>query len=112
MPAATMLVCVSAFACLAMAMERHQQTIFGTMLSRAASLRFRCAGWFGLAVALWLCIAARGWGLGLVYYSGCTSFAAGVVYCALIAYERRASVRVIETPGVRQDRRARHHSLK
>ena len=85
---AHLLLCVLAFACLALAMARHQAAVFGRDLSGAASRSLRSIGWGGLAAALWLTIAARGWSLGLVYYSGCTSLAAGIVFCALIAHER------------------------
>ena len=85
---AHLLLCVLAFACLALAMARHQAAVFGKSLSRAASRSLRGIGWGGLAAALWLTIAARGWGLGLVYYSGCASLAAGIVLCALAAHER------------------------
>lgn len=83
--------CVLAFACLAMAVERHQPMLFGAPLERARARVLRGAGWTGLLVALWLAVAARGWALGLVWYSGSTSLAAGVIYGLLIAYERRAS---------------------
>ena len=44
-----------------------------------------------LLLALWLSVAARGWGLGLVFYSGHTSAAAGVVFLALVAWGRRSA---------------------
>jgi len=85
---AHLLLCVLAFACLALAMARHQAAVFGKDLTRAASRSLRGIGWGALLAALWLAIAARGWILGLVYYSGCASLAAGIVFCALIAHER------------------------
>ena len=85
---AHLLLCVLAFACLALAMPRHQAAVFGKGLSRAASRSLRGAGWAGLIATLWLTIAARGCSLGLVYYSGCASLAAGIVFCALVAHER------------------------
>jgi hypothetical protein len=88
---AQLLLCVLAMACLALAMARHQAAVFGKGLSRAASRGLRGAGWAGLIAALWLTVAARGWSLGLVYYSGCASLAAGIVFCALIAHERRST---------------------
>jgi hypothetical protein len=88
---ACLLLCVPAFACLALAMARHQDAVFGKSLSRGASRTLRGIGWAGLLAALWPAVAARGWGLGLVYYSGCTSLAAGIVFCALIAHERRSA---------------------
>jgi hypothetical protein len=80
---------VAAFACLAVAMERHQETVFGASLTHAASRILRCAGWCGLLIALWLVVQARGWALGLVHYSGITSIAAGIVYGFLIVCEQR-----------------------
>lgn len=81
--------CVLAFACLALAMVRHQEAVFGKALTRAASRVFRGSGWSGLLMALWLSVSAgHGYAVGLVYFVGCTSFSAGVVYGALIAHER------------------------
>lgn len=85
--------CVAAFMCLAMAMERHQETVFDGRLAAAVSRVLRCAGWCGLLIALWLAVAERGWALGLVWYSGCTSLAAGIVYALLIIMARRFSPR-------------------
>lgn len=85
---AHLLLCVLAFACLALSMARHQAAVFGEDLSRAASRGLRGIGWACLLAALWLMVAARGWSLGLVYYGGCISLAAGVVFCALIAHDR------------------------
>lgn len=83
-----LLLCVFAFACLAMAMARHQQTVFGRTLPGAGTRCFRGAGWVALLIALWLAVADRGWALGLVGYGGSTSVAAGIVYGALIVRER------------------------
>lgn len=88
-----LILCVPAFACLALAMERHQAMLFGAALALMATRALRVAGWLGLLVALWLAVAAQGWALGLVWYSGCTSLAAGVVYGLLITYEQRAAAR-------------------
>ncbi|CAD6517830.1 hypothetical protein LMG27952_00906 [Paraburkholderia hiiakae] len=88
-----LMLCVPAFACLAMAMERHQETLFGALLSAAASRVLRCAGWSALFVALWLAVAGKGWALGLVWYSGCTSLGAGIVYGLLIVFAKRMSAR-------------------
>ncbi|QGZ65760.1 DUF3325 domain-containing protein [Paraburkholderia acidisoli] len=88
-----LILCVPAFVCLALAMERHQRLVFGAALSRVAARTLRVTGWLGLVVALGLAVAAQGWALGLVWYSGCTSLAAGVVYALLIVYERRATAR-------------------
>jgi len=88
-----LLLCVGALGCLAMAMARHQQTVFGRAFSIVASRRLRGAGWSGLLIALWLSVADQGWALGLVAYSGITSVAAGIVYGALVVCERRLARR-------------------
>ena len=80
--------CVFAFACLAAAMDRHQQALFGAPLPATATRGLRGAGWGALLAALALIVADRGWALGLVDYSGSTSVAAGLVYGALILRER------------------------
>ncbi|MCM2540838.1 hypothetical protein [Burkholderia glumae] len=64
---------MAAFACLALAMERHQRAV-----------------------------AARGWALGLVAYGGMTSLAAGIVMAALIVRERCAESRRGAAPARRQ----------
>ena len=93
MPVFALIVCVPAFACLAMAMERHQEALFGARLSATVSRVLRCVGWCALLIALWLAVAGKGWALGLVWYCGCTSFAAGAVYGLLIVCERRLPAR-------------------
>ncbi len=87
------LLCIGAFGALALAMERHQQAIFGVSLPRSRTRLLRAAGWLGLVLALWILVAHRGWALGLVHYSGQTSLAAGLVYGALIWRERRHAAR-------------------
>ena len=92
-PVFALILCVPAFACLAVAMGRHQETLFGERLPAAVSRILRCAGWCMLLVALWLALAGNGWALGLVWYSGCTSLAAGIVYGVLIVCAQRISAR-------------------
>ena len=93
MPIFALVLCVPAFACLAMAMERHQETLLSARLPAVLSRVLRGAGWCMLLVALWLAVAGKGWALGLVWYSGCTSLAAGIVYGLLIVYAQRTTVR-------------------
>ncbi|WP_250454509.1 DUF3325 domain-containing protein [Caballeronia sp. ATUFL_M2_KS44] len=87
-PMLAVVVCIASFSCLAMAMERHQLTLFKRLMTRGQTHAFRIAGWCGLAFALWMLVANEGWAMGLVRYSGCTSLGAGIVYIALIACER------------------------
>lgn len=85
----TLLLCVLAFAALALALERHQGAVLGRLLPARISRALRWTGWCGLALALCVIVHRQGYALGLVSYSGHTSLAAGLVYVALIAVERR-----------------------
>jgi len=85
---AMIVVSLAAFASLALAMERHQENLFRAALPAGQSRALRIAGWVLLMAALVLIVRARGWSLGLVAYSGYTSFAAGAVFLTLVAAER------------------------
>ena len=82
-----------AFGALALAMDRHQPTVFGRRLPPARTRWLRLAGWCGLALCLIVAVRSQGWALGLVSFSGHTSLAAGLVLAALIATERTKSSR-------------------
>ncbi|MGY8523655.1 DUF3325 domain-containing protein [Paracidovorax citrulli] len=86
-------VCVLAFGALALAMERHQETLFGRPLPLPRTRLLRAAGWLGLILAGALLVSRHGWALGLVYFSGQTSVGAGIVHALLIARERRQTAR-------------------
>ena len=81
--------CLAAFAALALATDRAQHTVLGRELPPPNARGLRAVGWVLLLLALWRTVAAMGWGIGLVAYSGHTSAAAGVVFLALIAWGRR-----------------------
>ena len=81
-------ICLAAFAALALATDRAQHTVLGRELPQASARSLRAMGWALLLLALWRTVAAMGWGIGLVAYSGHTSAAAGVVFLALIAWGR------------------------
>ena len=81
--------CLAAFAALALATDRAQHTALGRELPPPSARGLRAVGWVLLLLALWRTVAAMGWGIGLVAYSGHTSAAAGVVFLALIAWGRR-----------------------
>ncbi len=87
------LLCIGAFALLACAVERPQENLFGRTLASAPSRALWWAGWAVLAAALAVVVRSQGWALGLVAYSGYTSLAAGLVFCALVVLERRRSAR-------------------
>ena len=84
--------CLLAFAALALAMERHQESLFGRALASGRTRSLRIAGWGALALALLVVVRAQGWALGLVSYSGHTSLAAGIVFSALLVYKRRRAI--------------------
>lgn len=89
MHAFSLLICVAAFAALAMATDRAQSDLLGRELPASTSRTLRTVGWVLLLASLALVVNVQGWGLGLVSYSGHTSVAAGVVFVALIARQRR-----------------------
>jgi hypothetical protein len=88
-----LLLCVGAFACLAISMARHQETLVGRALPAVQSRCLRGAGWCALAIALGFIVADQGWGVGLVAFSGMTSVAAAIVYGVLIIRERWSAAR-------------------
>lgn len=85
----SLLICLAAFAALAMATDRAQLEVLGRELPATKSRALRAAGWAQLLASLALVVSVQGWGLGLVSYSGHTSVAAGVVFLALIVQQRR-----------------------
>ena len=85
------LLCLTGFAALAFATRRQQRDIFGRPLRRTTTYVLRAVGACVLLYALGLLIAGRGWGLGLVIFSGHTSIAAGIALCVLIGYSRMSA---------------------
>lgn len=83
-----LLLSLAGFGGLALATDRQQQIILQRPLPSTAKLAMRVAAACSLALALAVLAAGRGWGLGLVMFSGHTSLAVGLVYCALLAYGR------------------------
>lgn len=80
--------CLTGFAALAFSMRRQQRDIIGGSLRQTTTYLLRCIGTAALLLALGILVAERGWGLGLVAFSGHTSIAAGIVLSMLIAYPR------------------------
>ncbi|WP_219220655.1 DUF3325 domain-containing protein [Variovorax boronicumulans] len=81
--------CLPGFAALALAMERHQEELFGHAFAPSLTRRLRVAGWGALLLALCVLVGVQGWGLGLVSFTGHTSLAAGLVFVALLVQGRR-----------------------
>ncbi|KAF1049578.1 DUF3325 family protein [Xylophilus sp.] len=87
-----LLLSLPAFACLALAMERHQQDVLGRALAPGATRTLRLAGWALLAASLAVALgtpAGATWSLGLVAWFGHIAAAAAVVLLALVVNARR-----------------------
>lgn len=82
------LCCLAGFSALALAMDRPQEQVWNRTLAPRVVRRLRMAGTILLLAALAWLVRWQGWGLGLVAYSGHTSLAAGVVFCALLMHDR------------------------
>jgi len=96
---AALVLCLAGFATLAFATRRQQRDIVGRSLRSSTTYALRGCGAFALLFALGLIVAKYGWSLGLVMFSGHTTSAAALVYCALISLVKmRASPR--HRPGV------------
>ncbi|MBU4612406.1 DUF3325 domain-containing protein [Achromobacter sp. GG226] len=97
--ALALVLAVGGFAGLALAMARHQDDLFGREAPPHLTRACRVTGWLLIVACVWLCVALWGWGLGLVIASGHTSAGAGLVFCALIAIDRRQQARAGAKPS-------------
>lgn len=77
-----------AFACLALAMERHQRDVLHRVLSVHAVQQLRAVGWALLVFSAVFAVRGLGVGFGLAALSGHTSVAADVVVLAMVAHGR------------------------
>lgn len=80
---------LTAFGCLALAMERHQRDVLRRVLSAQAVQQLRAVGSALLVFSAVFAMRALGVGSGLAALSGHTSVAAGVVVLAMVAHGRR-----------------------
>ncbi len=78
---------LAAFACLALAMERHQRDVLRRALSAQAT-QLRAIGWALLVFSSVFAMRGLGLGFGLAALSGHTSVAAGVVVLVMVAHGR------------------------
>ncbi|MBA0279606.1 DUF3325 domain-containing protein [Stenotrophomonas maltophilia] len=79
---------LAAFACLALAMERHQRDVLHRLLSVTTTQQLRAVGWALLVFSTVFAMRGLGVGTGLAALSGHTSVAAGVVMLAMVAHGR------------------------
>ncbi len=77
-----------AFACLALAMERHQRDVLRRALSAQATQQLRAIGWALLVFSSVFAMRGLGLGFGLAALSGHTIIAAGVVVLVMVAHGR------------------------
>lgn len=77
------------FACLCLAMDRHQRDLLGRRLSDSASRRLRLAGFAAIALGLATAIAALGWGYGAVLWFGLLTLGAAPIVALLSAWSAR-----------------------
>lgn len=78
------------FACLCLAMDRHQRDLLGRRLSDSASRGIRLAGFAALALGLASTIATLGWGYGAALWFGLLTLGAAPVVALLSAWSSRA----------------------
>lgn len=91
---AAFVLCLAGFAALAFATRRQQRDIVGGSLRSSTTYALRAFGACALLFSLGVLVAKYGWSLGLVMFSGHTTSAAALVYCALIGLVKmRASPR-------------------
>ncbi len=81
---------LAGFGALALGTRRPQREILRGSLPHRTVLALRIAGSIALLIALTMLVTVRGWGLGLVMFSGHTTLAAALVYVALIIVGRNA----------------------
>ena len=82
------LLALAAFACLALAMDRHQEDLFGRQLPPARTRHLRMAGWTLLVLSLGAALQVAPWSLGLVSWFGHIAAAAAIVLLSMVARER------------------------
>ncbi len=83
-----LLLSVLAFACLALAMERHQEELFARQLGPGATKGLRVAGWALLCGSSAVALRQPSWAIGLVSWFGCLSAGAGMIFVALMLAAR------------------------
>lgn len=85
---ACQLLALAAFACLALAMDRHQDEVFGRQLPTRHTRWLRAGGWSLLLLSLIVALGGAPMSLGLVAWFGHISAAAGLVVLTLVVRSR------------------------
>lgn len=83
MSALALLLSVGAFALFGLSTHHHHRRWFGGIVTSAGEGILRRAAWLALALALATCVAARGWVMGPVLWTGMMMLGAGLVFLFL-----------------------------
>ncbi len=83
-------ICLLGFACLALAMDRHQETIFVRTLRLSLTQGLRVSGCLLLMLSLCVAVFVLGWGLGITVFIAHSSAAAGLIFMLLVLAHRRS----------------------
>lgn len=78
------------FACLCLAMDRHQRDFIGRRLSSSAVLGLRFGGFSSITFGLVVAIGALGWGYGIALWFGLLTIGAIPVVALLSTWSSRA----------------------
>lgn len=103
---------LAGFACLALAMDRHQPAVAGRVLGPRATSAFRWAGWTALVLAYVAAVDASGWVSGSVGWFGHAAVAATAVVLLLTWRPRAVLFLVLGAPAwacVRPARSSNNH---
>lgn len=82
------LACLGGFVALACGMVRPQEDVFGRALAPPTTRSLRVVGWTLLTASLWVAVQQPAISLALVAWFGHLSFAAALVFLALVCHDR------------------------
>ncbi|WP_028604026.1 DUF3325 domain-containing protein [Ottowia thiooxydans] len=88
--------CLAAFTALSLAMERHQEQVFGRTLTRSATMGWRSLGWALLLLSLIPCLALGSASLAITVWLGVLTFGA-LSLGLLLTYAPRTALPVFGT---------------
>lgn len=71
-----LLLCYVGFTALCLSMPRHHDELLGRKPSSRRARNLKLAGWSLLCLSLWVAVAAKGWGFGLVDWFAVLMFSA------------------------------------
>lgn len=83
MSALALLFATAAFVLFGLATDQHHRVRLGRVPGAAAKRQMRRGAWAALALAFLASIAARGWIMGPILWSGYVMLGAGLVFLAL-----------------------------